>query len=186
MGKPEVQTSGDQSLVMRLNSDTLRVKKIIFLILFLGLTSCKNSKGDKDTGDAALPEEQLNFISKTICTDGKSLKLIDSADQSIGTLRTAVAFVSGSTPCAMTDGINDAWYDLSGGHWFFELSFDNSLGCISNNSVWMFLSGQTADGNIEYFYTDFEKTRQLRIKANYDVPASYALNHAGLRVLSCQ
>ena len=162
------------------------MNKLLFLSLFFILFSCKNSKGNKSLGIPNLDGDQLLSISKSICPERQTLKLVESENISIGTLRSAVAFVAGTDPCALSDEINDTWSDLLGRQWFFELTFDKPLGCIANNSVWTYVTGQSADGKVEYFYSDFEKARQLRIKSDYDISASYARNHAGLRVLTCQ
>lgn len=58
------------------------MKKLVVFLLLVSLFSCKNSKGDKNVGEANLSEQELLNISKTVCPENQFLKLLDSTEKS--------------------------------------------------------------------------------------------------------
>lgn len=147
------------------------------------LVSCAVSKGDKNTGDVKIPENEMESVGSEVCSGGQRLVVVPSERQTLSSLRPAIAFVSGDGECAISDGVSDQWYDVTGFRWFFELEVP---GCVPNNSIWTLERSSSADGILTARYVDTTKTKTIRLRGNVDIGATYARDHAGIRVMACQ
>lgn len=158
------------------------MKKTISLITLFFLFSCKNSLGDKNTGTINLSEDQILSVSQNVCPQGQKLVLVDPFQRKMISFDKAIAFSSGDSECALTESIRDVWHGFLG----FVMTFEvNIKDCVPNNSIWIFKNGSTPDSQFDYTFTDFEKTKEIQIKGHEDVTATYARDHAGIRVMEC-
>lgn len=157
--------------------------KIILICLPLILIGCANSKGDKNTGVLELSEADLASVSTSVCTNGQKLTLVPSEGSDLASLKPAIAFISGSGACALRESIRDEWFDILGNRWFFYLSIGR---CVPNQSIWIYKSGHALDGNRYYTYRNITDDSEISLSGNADIGATYARDHAGIRVLRCQ
>lgn len=158
--------------------------KSLVLVSFLLLLSCRNSLGDKNRGSVELSEEEMQAVSADVCETGEALKVVNSENYALHNFPKVIAFSSGDHTCALTSQIMDEWYDLMGHRWFFKVAFGNN--CIWNNSIWKRKSVRSMDQVTYLNYTSLDGAREVFITGTSDIGATYARDHAGIRMLDCR
>ena len=159
------------------------MKPTLICFCFL-LISCARSPGDKNNGTVDLSSNQdLAAISAQVCSNGQILSVADSNDFLMRDLIPAIAIVSGDEDCANVDSVDDRWYDFIGGQVYFK--FEKNLSCIPNNSIWKIKTRTVNSVDIEYRYTNLAGDQFIDMSGTYDLGATYARDHAGIRALIC-
>ena len=58
--------------------------------------------------------------------------------------------------------------------------------CVPNNSIWVLSQSSIRDDKVDYRYINADGTQWIRLEGDRDIGATYARDHAGLRVLRCR
>lgn len=161
------------------------MKHLLTLLLSLALVACAASKGDKNNGALELPENEKTDASQAVCPAGQTLELADSRGVSIEELVPAIAVISGMESCARVHDIDDTFLTGIGQPKRISVDFSERL-CVPNNSIWVLTQSSVRDDKVDYRYFNADGTQWIRLEGDRDIGATYARDHAGLRVLRCK
>lgn len=159
------------------------------VVIFLStLLAC--SKSRENSTPAKFDVEVIEQASEEFCgesqvlyedTKGITLKFKEICKEAV-----LFGFKSGKNKCAITKNISDSWPTADLKNYTFEIKI---LGdCLPNGSLWQSVSCESDDDKqiIKLHEVGIENAEVIEIKASNEASASYARDHAGLRMFKCK